>query len=367
MSVPKSTRQWILAKKPTDMPVLSGPSPTFKLVTTDLPPLQDDQVLVKILYLSNDPAQRGWIAKGVDPARLYVPPVAEGACVAARGIAEVIESKSSKLSKGTLVSAGPGWAEYAVLDAKTCTPIPDLSGMGIGPSHFLGALGSAGLTAYYGLKEIARATSNDTVVVSGAAGAVGSMAVQIAKKIIGCKKVIGIAGSDDKCKWVVETLGADICVNYKSSGFRNQLKQATEGFVEIYFDNVGGDTLDFMLGRMAREGRIAACGAIADYNTSQPVGLRNYFQVISMRLEIKGFIILDFARADKGKKAVAATKELIEAIKEGKITISDDRNETLVTTGLEGVPETWMRLFEGGNTGKLITKLIIKGGPSPSL
>ena len=364
MFTPKSSRQWILANKPTDLPILSGPSPTFKLITTDLPLLQDDQVLVKTLYLSNDPAQRGWIAKNVDPARLYVPPVAEGACMSARGIAQVIESHSSRFSKGALISAFTGWAEYAVLNAKTCDPIQDIPR--ISPTHFLGALGMTGLTAYYGLKEIARATPNDTVVISGAGGAVGSMAVQIAKKLIGCKKVIAIAGSDDKCKWVVEALGADTCLNYKSPTFKPQLKQATEGFVEIYFDNVGGDTLNFMLGRMARNGRVAACGAIADYNTSSPIGLRNYFQVITMRLEIRGFIVLDFLREDEGRKAAEATRELIDAVKEGRITISDERNETVVSVGIEGVPGTWMRLFEGGNTGKLITKLTDRRS-SPSL
>lgn len=360
MSTPKSTRQWLLANKPTDMPVLSGPSTTFKLVTTDLPPLQDDQVLLKTLYLSNDPAQRGWISKYADPARLYVPPVAEGACMTARAIAEVIESKSSKLPKGALVLASTGWAEYAILNAKSCTPIQELPGVGL--THFLGALGMTGLTAYYGLKEIARAGPDDTVVVSGAAGAVGSMAVQIAKKMVGCKKVIGIAGTDEKRKWV-ESLGADICLNYKSPNFKKDLKQATEGFVQVYFDNVGGETLDLMLGRMAREGRIAACGAISNYNTSRPTGLKNFSEVISMRLEIKGFIVLDFL-TQPNNKASDATQDLIAAVKQGKITIGDE-NETVVSTAFEDIPQTWMKLFEGTNTGKLITKLV--GGPSPSL
>lgn len=349
MSTPKSTRQWLLANKPTDLPILSGPSATFKLVTTNLPPLQDDQVLLKTLYFSNDPAQRGWISKRVSPARLYVPPLEEGDCIRARCVAEVIESKSTALSKGALVWVDPGWTEYAIRNAKSCTPIQEIPG--IGATHFLGALGLTGLTAYYGLKEIARAGPDDRVVVSGAAGAVGSMVVQIAKKMIGCKKVVGIAGSDEKCKWV-ESLGADICLNYKSPNFKTDLKQATEGFVEVYFDNVGGETLDLMLGRMAREGRIAACGAISDYNTSQPFGLKNYFEVISMRLEIKGFVVLDFLG-----KASETIQELIAAAKEGKIKIGDE-NETVISTSFEGIPETWMKLFDGVNRGKLITKLV---------
>lgn len=334
------------------MPVLSGPSATFKLITTELPPLQDDQVLLKTLYLSNDPAQRGRISKSVDPARLYAAPVAEGDSMYAYGIAEVIESKSPKLPKGTLVVVSHlNWTEYAVVDSPSCQPTPELPGIGL--THFLGALGLTGMTAYYGLKEIARAGPDDTVVVSGAAGATGSMAVQIAKKMIGCKKVIGIAGTDEKCKWV-ESLGADVCINYKTPNFQHDLIEVTEGFVEVYFDNVGGETLDLMLKRMARGGRIAACGAISQYNDSRFEGLKNYFEVISMRLEIKGFIVLDFMSLS-GKRA-SATQELIAAVEDGKIIIGD-QNETVVSTAFEDIPKTWMKLFEGANTGKLITKL----------
>lgn len=360
MSNSKSTRQWILENKPTNLPVLSGPSPTFKLITTDLPPLQDDQVLVKTLYISNDPAQRGWISKTADPARLYLPPVAQGACIRAHTVAEVIESKSSSLRKGALVVSGNGWAEFAVMDAKACRPVQEIPGVAL--THWLGALGITGLTAYYGIKEIARAGPDDVVVVSGAAGATGSMVVQIAKKLLGCRKVIGIAGTDEKCKWV-ESLGADICLNYKRPAFKPDLKQATEGFVQVYFDNVGGEILDLMLGRMARHGRIAACGAISSYNSSQAVGLKNWSEIISMRLEIRGFIVLDFVnRGDNS--ASDAIQELVAAVKEGKIKIGDE-NETVVSVGFEGIPETWMKLFEGANTGKLITKLV--SGPSPSL
>lgn len=350
MSNPTSTRQWILQNKPTDLPVLDPPDPTFKLITTQLPPLADNEVLVKTLYLSNDPAQRGWISKYVNPERLYVPPVDEGACMRSSGIGQIVDSRASNLPKGTLVAAGTGWAEHAILDAKECTPIKEVPGLAI--THFLGALGMTGLTAYYGLKEIARVGPEDTVVVSGAAGATGSMAVQIAKKMLGCKRVIGIAGSDEKCRWV-EKLGADVCLNYKQESFKKELVKATEGYVEVYFDNVGGEILNLMLRRMATHGRVAACGTISGYNKSVQDGLKNYFEVISMRLEIKGFIIFDFLRQGKGP---AARKELLEAFQAGKITITD-QNETIVNTEFEHVPETWMKLFEGGNTGKLVTKL----------
>lgn len=350
MSSPTFTRQWILQNKAADFPVLYGPSSTFKLITTDLPPLSSNQVLLKTLYLSNDPSQRATISKHAKQERLYTPLIALGARVNAYGIAEVIESKSSILTKGDIVACNIGWTEYAVLNAKNCMKLEKMPGVSI--THFLGALGPTGLTAYYGTKIIAKVGPKDTVVVSGAAGATGSMVVQIAKKMLGCKRVIGIAGTEQKCRWV-ESLGADICLNYKSPGFKKELVKETEGFVEVFFDNVGGEILDLMLRRMAVNGRVAACGAVSDYNTSAPYGVKSYLEIISMRLEIKGFIVLDFYAQGKGP---AATKELVDALKQRKITVSD-QNETVVRTPFEKIPQTWVKLFEGGNTGKLITKL----------
>lgn len=346
-----NTRQWILAQKPSDMPRLTGQDATFKLVQVDLPDLRDGQLLVKTLFLSNDPAQRAWITPGIDPARLYTSPVPEGSPMRARGLAQVVDSKASSFQKGDYLLAATNWAEYAIVDASTCQPAPELP-RGLARTHYLGALGLTGLTAYYGTKEIARASADDVVVVSGAAGATGSMAVQIAKNLLNCKTVIGIAGSDDKCKWV-ESLGADRCLNYKSSTFRDDLKAATPEFVNVYFDNVGGEILDLMLSRMAMHGRIAACGAISNYNAAadRMTGIKNWFEVISMRLEIRGFIVLDY---------ISKTKETMEifrnALQEGKLKI-DEQSEHVVKVGFEDVPKTWMHLFEGGNTGKLITAL----------
>jgi NADPH-dependent curcumin reductase CurA len=351
MSTPAKTKQWILTNKPTDLPQLSGPSATFTLENNDLPPLKDDQVLVRTHYISNDPAQRGWITKGVDPARLYVPPVPQGGVMRARAVAEVLESKAEKYKKGDKVLGGTGWAEYAVLDAQGLQPIQQIEG--VSETHFLGAFGVTGITAYYGIKIIARAGPEDTVVVSGAAGATGSMVVQIAKKMLRCKRVVGIAGNDKKCKWV-ESLGADVCLNYKKESFKKDLIEATDGFVEVYFDNVGGEILDLMLTRMKKHGRVAACGAITDYNNSKPRGLTNWFEVVTNRIEIKGFIVLDFI--DQGK-APEAVGEMVKALKEGKIVVGDE-SETVVNTKFEDVPKTWMMLFEGGNTGKLVTKLV---------
>ena len=347
---PTQTRSWILSHKPQDLPVLTGDNPTFRLEKRDLPPLKNNQVLLKTLYLSNDPAQRGWIDPNIPADRLYVAPVKQGTPMHARGLAEVIESTSSDLTRGKIVVASVGWSEYVVLDAKTVNPASDLPG-GLSITHYLGAFGLTGMAAWYGLKTVAEAKPEDTVVVSGAAGATGSMVVQFAKNVVGCKKVIGIAGSADKCRWV-ESLGADKCLNYKDYDFKDQLAQSTQGFVDVYFDNVGGEILDLMLERMARHGRIAACGAISDYNSNNPHGIKNWFSVISMRIQIRGFIVLDY---------LSHAGEMIEifkqAVKEGKVKIGDE-HEQVVDTKFDDVPNTWMKLFEGGNTGKLVTRIV---------
>lgn len=352
MALPSQSKSYVLKEPPTDLPVLEGSSATWSLETKPLAELKDDQVLIQTIYLSNDPAQRGWITKGADPNRLYVPPVQVGEVMRSRNVSKVLESKSSKYAKGDLVLGSTGWLDYTVVNASSLErKIDDVPGLK--STHFLGALGLTGLTAYYGIKEIARAGPGDTVVVSGAAGATGSMVVQIAKHILGCKRVIGMAGEASKCKWV-ESLGADICLNYKASDFKQKLKEETEGYVEVYFDNVGGDILDLMLTRMKRHGRVAACGAVSQYNQSEKDGLKNWFEVISNRLEIKGFIVLDFIAQGK---APAAIGEMVQALKEGKMKLGDE-NETVVDTKMEDIPKTWMRLFEGKNTGKLVTHLI---------
>lgn len=266
MSLPTKTSQWVLAKKPTKFPILSGPDATWTLKRdVPLPQLQEEQVLVETLYISNDPAQRTWISD-LDPARLYTDPVNVGDVMrVARQTCKVLDSKADNVKTGSLVNASLGWTQYAVVEAKLVLPIKEIPGLSI--THYLGAFGGVGLTAWHGLTEVAHATKDDAVVVSGAAGGTGSMVVRIAKHMIGCKKVIGIAGGKEKCKWV-ESLGADVCVDYKSGSFVDDLKKATDGKVEVYFDNVAGSILDLMLPRMKRYGRVVACGAIANYNAS---------------------------------------------------------------------------------------------------
>ncbi|KAL5115365.1 quinone oxidoreductase [Pleosporales sp. CAS-2024a] len=349
---PQQTRQWVLQNPPQKDAVLSGPDATFSLQTIDLAAPSADQALVKVLYFSNDPAQRGWIQKNQDPARLYVPPVQVGEVMRSYGIGQVIESGSDTLKPGQLVMGALGWTEYAVVKVQDVRPIQADEASGIRATHFLGTLGVTGLTAYYGLLEIARATKDDIVVVSGAAGATGSVAVQLAKHVVGCKKVIGIAGGAAKCAWV-QSLGADVCLDYKAPSFTQDVLDATPGFVHVYFDNVGGHILDLMLTRLAPHGRIAACGSVATYNAPGSQGLKNWFEVITNRLEIKGFIVLDAMAAGK---APAWLAELAKAAKQGKIQMGED-TETVVPTKFDHVPKTWTMLFEGGNQGKLITAL----------
>lgn len=352
--LPSTTRQWILTHKPTSLPSLSGPDQTFTLKTNPLPlPLQEGQLLVKLLYLSNDPAQRGWISPHLNPNRAYMPPVQLNTTMQARGLAEVLDSKSTDFHKGDMVMASTGWSEYSVVEAKACQPVPELPD-GLSRTHYLGALGLTGLTAYYGVKEVGETKAGDVVVVSGAAGATGSMAVQIAKKIIGAKTVVGIAGSEEKCRWV-EELGADKCVNYKKEGFRKDLVEAMGGettYADVYFDNVGGEMLDLMLSRMAKHGRVVACGAISGYNDNQGTVLKNYFDVINMRLQIRGMMVLDYLH--KVQEVIGIFRQ---AMQEGKLKVSKD-NEHVVEADFDEVPKVWMTLFEGANTGKLVTKIM---------
>lgn len=345
------TRQWVLQNRPSGLPILEGADATFALKNAELGELKADHVLVKPKYLSNDPAQRGWLRDMEDPSRLYVPPVQVGEVMRARALAEVLESSASKFKKGDLILAPTGWAEQAVVPAIQCQPAPELPN-NLSATHYLGALGMTGLTAHGGLKYIARASADDVVVISGAAGATGSMAVQIAKKLLGCKRVIGIAGTDSKCEWV-KSLGADECLNYKSSSFAADLKKATPDFVNVYFDNVGGEILDLMLTRMAKHGRVAACGAISNYNSSGEAltGLKNWFEIISMRIEIKGFIVLDFA--DKFAQDIEIFKK---GVAEGKLTVGDEA-EHIVEASFDEIPKTWMGLFSGANQGKLLTQI----------
>ncbi|PBP15501.1 NADP-dependent leukotriene B4 12-hydroxydehydrogenase, partial [Diplocarpon rosae] len=270
-----TTKQWILASKPSGIPILSGPGATFVLQKTELPTLKDGQVLCKVEYFSNDTGLRNFIQSNVAPARLYVPAVALGSPMRSGLIATVLESLSPTYKVGDVVCdfhLGT-WSELVILDAATCQPLPPLP-HGLSVTHYLGAFGASGLAAYTGLYYAGEAKAQDTIVISAAAGATGSMAVQIAVKLLGARRVVGIAGSDKKCQWVRE-LGAHACVNYNSPTFEADLIAATPEEVDVYFDNVGGHVLDVMLTRVKRHGKIAVCGAVSEYNTDKPMALKN--------------------------------------------------------------------------------------------
>ncbi|KAI1845033.1 hypothetical protein JX265_008383 [Neoarthrinium moseri] len=348
-----TTKQWILTNKPTGAPVLSGPDATFKLETATLPALKEGQVLGKVRYFSNDTGLRNFIQSTVAPERFYVPTVPVGSPMRSGIIAEVIESASPTYKAGDLVMdfhLGT-WSELVVLDAALCQPLAPLPN-NLPITHWLGAFGASGLAAYTGLYFAGQAKPEDTIVISAAAGATGSMAVQIAVKLLGAKRVIGIAGGEEKCAWVKEQLGAHECINYKSPTFVEDLKAATPDEVDVYFDNVGGHVLDAMLTRMKKNGNVAVCGAVSSYNSDEPMALKNWFEIISMRINIRGFIMLDYM-----DKAAAILGELIGAAADGRIKLGE--GETVVEAKIEQQPEIWMSLFTGANQGKLLTKLIV--------
>jgi NADPH-dependent curcumin reductase CurA len=348
-----TTKQWVLASKPTGAPVLEGDDATFKLQTVTLPSLQDGQILCKVQYFSNDTGLRNFIQSTVAPERFYVPTVPVGSPMRSGIIAEVVESASPTFKAGDLVMdfhLGT-WSEYVILDAANSQALSPLPG-NLPLTHYLGAFGASGIAAYTGLYMAGEAKPEHTIVISAAAGATGSMAIQIAVKILGAKRVIGIAGSDEKCAWVKEELGAHECINYKSPTFLEDLKAATPDEVDVYFDNVGGHVLDAMLTRIKRHGTIAVCGAVSSYNSDEPMALKNWFELISMRITIRGFIMLDYM-----DKVPAILGELIGAAADGRIKLHN--SETVVEAPIEQQPEVWMRLFSGGNQGKLLTKLII--------
>ncbi|GAA6006449.1 hypothetical protein JCM10207_004938 [Rhodosporidiobolus poonsookiae] len=344
MSLPTTTKTWTLKQKPRGKVDLSS---TFQLEEKPIPTLKDGEILVKVLYISNDPAQRTWISPDVVKERAYGPCPDEGDSMPSVFLGTVVASKSSRWQENARVSGFGTWSEYLVLNEQAVNPARTLEGLS--DSAAISTLGGTSLTAWCGLHNVGHIKPEHTVVISGAAGATGSAAVQIAKKMVGCKKVIGIAGGPEKCSWV-KTLGADECIDYKSPSFAEDLVKATEGYVDVYFDNVGGDILNLMFKRMARFSRIIACGAISGYESDEPVNLNNAFEIISMRITMQGFIVTDFASSFQ-----EAIGELTEAIKGGRFIT--EGTETQVEAPFEEVPKVWTRLFSGHNQGKLVTKL----------
>ncbi|KAF2277472.1 NAD(P)-binding protein [Westerdykella ornata] len=331
----------VLAERPKSEVI---PSKTFKVQKQPLPQassLKNGEVLFQTLYLSLDPAMRGWL----NDARSYVPPVQIGEVMRGYGIGLVVASKSPKFPVGSYASGMCGWTEYTVLKDKHLEPL-DLP-RGAVPTDSLGVLGMTGLTAYFGILDVGQVKAGDFVVVSGAAGATGSVVGQIAK--LKGAKVLGLAGGDDKVRWLKEELGFDEALNYKDPEFEKKFRAATKGFIDVYFDNVGGEILDMALARAKPHARFVMCGAISEYNKGgKVVGPKNYLMIISMRIRMQGFIVTDYA-----DRFVEAKKELAQWLEEGKLK----RKETIVKGGLEKAPEALGGLFKGANTGKLIVEV----------
>ncbi|KGO64779.1 Alcohol dehydrogenase, C-terminal [Penicillium italicum] len=340
-----SNKQIIYTTPPAPAIDPSLSSGTFRLNTLPIPKdVPTDKLLVRVHYLSLDPAMRQWLTA----KRSYIAPVEKGAVMRGQSIAQVLAVGSdltSKYSKGDWVVAGSGWQEYAVVGAKEAQKVAVPAGGR--PTDAMSVLGLTGLTAYFGMVEIAQVKKGDTVVVSGAAGATGMVAGQIAR-IKGAKRVVGLAGSKEKCDFLVKELGFDAAVNYKDSDWRKQLKIATPEYIDVFFDNTGGDILDACLARAAQDSRFAICGAISQYNAAKPQGPASFMSVISQRITLKGFIVFDFA-----KQYPAALKELGSWLAEGKLK----RKEHIVPGGLEAAPQGLIDLYAGANTGKMMVEV----------
>jgi NADPH-dependent curcumin reductase len=299
----------------------------------------DNEVLVKTLYLSLDPAMRGWMNEG----KSYIPPVPLGEVMRAGGVGKVIESKHPQFKAGDYVSGTLGVQEYVTLDGKVLRKIdPALAPL---PVH-LGALGMTGMTAYFGLLDIGKPQPGQTVVVSGAAGAVGAIVGQIAK-IKGCRAV-GIAGGQQKCAYLTQELGFDAAIDYKSDDVKKALRQHCPQGVDVFFDNVGGDILDSVLTQLARKARIVICGAISQYNSTTGMkGPSNYMSLLVNRASMTGMVVFDYIdRYD------AAGREMAGWYKSGQLKTRED-----IVDGLETFPETLLKLFSGENFGKLMLKV----------
>ncbi len=311
----------------------------FTFTDEPLPLVQSGEMLVKVEYLSLDPAMRGWM----NDAKSYIAPVALNDVMRAGGVGQVIESKHPKFAAGDYVSGMVNVQTYCITDGKGFVKI-DLS---LAPlTTYLNVLGMPGMTAYWGLMDVGQPKPGETLVVSGAAGAVGSTVGQIAK-IKGCR-VVGIAGGKDKCDYVVNTLGFDACIDYKAEDVKKALKVTCPNGIDIYFDNVGGDILDAVLTRINLRARIVICGAISQYNNTEAVkGPANYLSLLVNRARMEGIVVFDYA--PKYKEAAIEIGAWLAA----KKMISKEH----VVEGIDTFPETLMKLFKGENFGKLVLKV----------
>lgn len=328
-------RQYRLAARPVGLPKSSD----WQLTEEEPKQPGPGEVLVRTHYLSLDPAMRGWMNEG----RSYIEPVAIGAVMRAGGVGQVEASNHPALRQGDFVSGGLGVQEYATLPGEQLTKVDtSLAALPV----YLGTLGMPGMTAYFGLLDVGQPKAGETVVVSGAAGAVGSVVGQIAK-IKGCR-VVGIAGGKAKCDFLVRELGFDAAIDYKGEDLKARLREHCPKGVDIYFDNVGGDILDTLLTRLALHARIVICGAISQYNSTTGVkGPSNYMSLLVHRARMEGMVVFDYA-----KRFPEATREMAGWMKSGQL-----KSREHIVKGIETFPDALLKLFHGDNTGKLVLQV----------
>ena len=331
----RTNRRWLLAERPTVM----IEDRNFRWSEEPAPEaLNEGEILVRNLYLSCDPTQRGWMARPT-----YLPAIRIGEVIRSLAAGRVEQSSNPDFAVGDLVSGMFGWQDYAVVrPSDRPTKVPP----GVPLPLAMGVLGMTGVTAYFGLLDVGRPSPGETVVVSGAAGATGSIVGQIAR-LKGCR-AIGIAGGKEKCEWLVRACKFDAAIDYKAENVGARLRELCPKGIDIYFDNVGGELLDLALDRLAMRGRVVICGAIAQYNDAEsPPGPKNYLSLLLQRGRMEGFIVLDYLpRAHEAVGALAgwvATGEIVDRVD--------------VQEGLENAPRALRRLFVGENLGKQLVKI----------
>ena len=331
----KLNKQWLLAERPTGLFTQNN----FQLREVIIPELQDEQFLVKVLYLSLDPTQRMWAQMDT-----YLPAVAKGDVMRSLGMGVVVKSRNPAFKEGDVVQGMTGWQTHVITDGRDYSQVPSKSGLPL--EVYMGPLGMTGITAYFGLLEVGQPEKGETLLVSAAAGAVGSVVCQIGK--IKGLRVVGLAGSDEKCAWLTDVLGVDAAVNYRQANAYKQLKQACPKGVDIYFENVGGKMLDMALSLINVGARIPMCGYISEYASSEPgPGVHNLPALISKRAKIEGFLVLDYVHRSRD-----ALSDLGKWIMDGRLQYKMDIDE-----GFENLPAVINKLFEGKNNGKLLLKV----------
>lgn len=333
-----TNRQWLLAKRPHGMVGKDN----FEYAENPIPVPGDGEVLVRNLYLSFDPTQRGWM----EDRPSYLPPVQLGEPMRAGSVGQVVESKHADFAKGDLVQTTGGWQDFVVVapgqGVMGLSKLPE----GVPPTMPLSVLGVTGLTAYWGLLDLGQPKEGETVLVSGAAGATGSVAGQIAR-IKGCR-VVGIAGGPEKCRWLKEEARFDEVIDYKNENVNQRIGELCPNKVDVFFDNVGGDILEAALNHINMKARVVLCGGISSYNATEPVpGPSNLMNLVINRARMEGFIVIDYM-----DRAHIAVPELLGWVNSGELVHQVDLQE-----GFENIPDTLNRLFTGKNLGKQLLKI----------